>query len=79
MAVPFPTGWDPSTDGFGPLYEGDAPGSIRKALRRSQRPKRKSFVVYWTGVLLKASFVMATSIGLWKLTTMFMLWVHPWP
>lgn len=79
MAVPFPTNWDPSTDGFGPLYEDNVLGNVRPALRGALKPKRKPFAIYWLGVCLRASFVIATSVCLWKLTTMFIMWVHPWP
>lgn len=79
VAAPFPTNWDPSTDGFGPMYEGDAPGAMRKALRGAQRPKRKGFAGWWIGTTVKTAVVIATVVMLWKLTSMFIVWVHPWP
>ena len=79
MAVPFPTSWDPHSDGFGPMYEGDMPSALKRVTERATAGKRRPFVVWLVSWWIKTMIIVASVIGMAKLSVLLIVWVHPWP
>lgn len=76
MAVPFPGGWDPSTDGFGPLIEGGKPSAA--TLRRQRRAQRRGgsttlFILKWG---FAAALVDVILLVLAKITLITWEWLN---
>lgn len=78
MAIPFPGGWDPKTDGFGPMYEGPAAGDVKRAIKKARRPRRESYTLWMITKLVQSLATIAGVILLVKVTELMIIVAHLW-
>lgn len=78
MAIPFPGGWDPKVDGFGPMYEGPASGDVQRAIKKARKPRRESYTLWMVTKLVQSLATIAGVILLVKVTELMIIVAHLW-
>lgn len=55
------------------------PSALKRVTERATAGKRRPFVVWLVSWWIKTMIIVASVIGMAKLSVLLIVWVHPWP